>query len=177
MVVATDGPEAGRLLVGRRIKVPPSRGVTCLYYAAGESPLKEPVLVLNADEPGPVNHLAVMSDVAPAYAPPGAALVSASVLGVPPGDDAALEAAVREQLAGWFGPAVRRWRPLRAYRIRHALPDQTAPALDVPERPVKLDDGLYVCGDHRDTASLNGAMASGWRAAQAMAADLHAAAG
>jgi hypothetical protein len=37
-----------------------------------------------------------------------------------------------------------------------------------------VDDGLYVCGDHRDNASLNGAMASGWRAAQAVAEDLNA---
>jgi phytoene dehydrogenase-like protein len=172
VVVAADGPAAARLL-GDRIPQPATRAVCCLYYAADESPVGEPILVLNADEPGPVNNLAVMSDVAPGYAPPGAALVSASVLGDPAADDAALEAAVREQLAGWFGPAVRRWRHLRTYRIPDALPDQTAPALDVVERPVALGDGLYVCGDHRDTASLNGAMASGWRAAQAVAEALH----
>ncbi len=172
VVVATDGPAAARLLAGR-IPEPASRSVCCLYFAADASPLKEPVLALNADEPGPVNHLAVVSNVSPAYAPPGAALVSASVLGDPAADDAALEAAVREQLAGWFGPAVSRWRHLRTYRIRHALPDQTAPALDVPERPVFLDDGLFVCGDHRDNASIQGAMASGWRAAQAVAEELY----
>jgi hypothetical protein len=37
-------------------------------------------------------------------------------------------------------------------------------------------NSLNVCGDHRDTVSLNGAMASGWRAAQAVAEDRHAAA-
>jgi hypothetical protein len=62
---------------------------------------------------------------------------------------------------------------LRTYRIRHALPDQTAPALDKPERPVRLDDGLYVCGDHRDNASIHGALASGWRTAQSVAEDLY----
>jgi phytoene dehydrogenase-like protein len=177
VVVAADWPEAGRLLGGQGLKVPASRGVVCLYYAAEESPLREPIPVLNADEPGPVNHLAVMSDVAPGYAPPGAALVSASVLGPPPDDDVTLEVAVRGQLAGWFGPAVRRWRHLRTYRIPHALPDQAAPALEMPERPVLVDDGLYVCGDHRDNASIHGAMASGWRAAQAAAEALHAGGG
>ena len=34
-------------------------------------------------------------------------------------------------------------------------------------RPVGLGDGVYVCGDHRDTASIQGAMASGARAARA----------
>lgn len=70
IVVATDGPEAARLLDGR-VRDPGWRAVCCLYFAADESPVKEPVLLLNADEPGPVNHLAVMSDVAPTYARPG----------------------------------------------------------------------------------------------------------
>ncbi len=173
IVVATEGPEAARLLPGE-VRYPGSRAVCCVYFAADESPVKEPILLLNADEPGPVNNMAVMSDVAPSYAPPGAALVSASILGDPTSDDAALTAAVREQLTGWFGPVVRGWRHLRTYRIRHALPDQTAPALDEPERPVRLDDGLYVCGDHREHGSIHGALASGWRAAQAVAEDLYA---
>ena len=173
IVVATEGPEAARLLPGE-IRDPQSRAVCCLYFAADESPINEPVLVLNADEPGPVNNLAVMSDVAPSYAPAGKALVSVSVLGDPDQDDAALEAAVRTQLTSWFGSAISGWRTLRTYRIRHALPDQTAPALDEPQRPVRLDDGLYVSGDHRDHASIDGALASGWRAAQALAEDLYA---
>jgi len=36
------------------------------------------------------------------------------------------------------------------------------------ERPVRLENGLFVCGDHRDTASLHGAMVSGRRAAEAV---------
>ncbi len=171
VVMATDGTTATQFL-GDAVKAPGWRSVTCLYFAADASPVGEPMLVLNADEPGPVNNLAVMSDVAPSYAPTGKALVSASVLGDPPGDGAALEAQVRGQLAGWYGPVVKQWRHLRTYRIRQALPDQTAPALDVPARPVKVADGLYVCGDHRDNASIDGAMASGWRTAQAVSADL-----
>lgn len=171
VVVATESTTAATLLRGA-VKAPGWRAVTCLYFAADASPVGEPTLVLNADEPGPVNNFAVMSDVAPSYAPAAKALLSASVLGDPADDDASLEAKVREQLAGWYGPVAKQWRHLRTYRVRQALPDQTAPALDVPERPVKVADGLYVCGDHRDNASINGAMASGWRAAQAVAADL-----
>jgi phytoene dehydrogenase-like protein len=172
IVVATDGPTAARLLP-TDVRNPGSRAVTCVYFAADESPVKEPILLLNADEPGPVNNLAVMSDVAPTYAPPGAALVSVSVLGDPANDDESLTAAVRTQLTGWFGSTAEQWRHLRTYRIRHAQPDQTAPALDEPQRPVRLDDGLYVCGDHREHASIHGALASGWRCAQAVADDLH----
>jgi phytoene dehydrogenase-like protein len=170
-VVATDGPEAGRLL-REQIRPPASRGMTCLYFAADRSPIGEPLLALNADDPGPVNHVAVMSDVAPAYAPAGAALVAATVLGIPALEDPQVESAVREQLAGWFGAGVRGWRHLRTYRIPHALPDQTAPALDPSERPVALQGRLFVCGDHRDTATTHGVLHSGWRAAQAVAESL-----
>lgn len=37
-------------------------------------------------------------------------------------------------------------------------------------RPVQLSEGLYVCGDHRDSATLDGALKSGRRAAEAVLA-------
>jgi phytoene dehydrogenase-like protein len=170
VVVATEGLTAAKLLGWPEPK--PGRAVTCLYFAANESPIKEPTLVLDADNSGPVNNLAVMSDVSKSYAPPGQVLISASVLGDPTDDDAALTTSVRHQLLTWYGEKVNDWRHLRTYRIRHALPDQTAPALDPARRPVRISPGLYVCGDHRADASINGALYSGWQAAQAVAEDL-----
>ena len=38
-------------------------------------------------------------------------------------------------------------------------------------RPVQLGGRLYVCGDHRDTATLDGAIKSGRRAAEALISD------
>lgn len=169
VVVAADGPSAYRLLGGAA--APESAGVTCLYFAASRPPVEQPVLVLNGEGRGPVNNLCVPTAVAPGYGPPGASLVSATVLGVPP-DEGRLQGEVREQLAGWFGPAVGDWRHLRTYRIPHALPRQVPPALAEPQRPVRCQPGVYVCGDHRDNASINGAMASGRRAAEAVAEDL-----
>ena len=166
VVVAADGPEAARLTGA--VEAPAARAVTTLHYAAGRSPIGEPVLVLNGEGRGPVNDLCVPSDVAPSYAPPGAALVSATVLGVPPLADGALDAAVRGQLHGWFGAQVDGWRLLRVHRIPFALPAQPPAALVPAERPVRVRDGLFVCGDHRDTASIQGAMASGRRAAAAV---------
>ncbi len=166
IVVAADGPEAARLTGA--VEAPAPRATTCVYYAAERSPLGEPVLVLDGDGGGPVNDLCVPSDVAPSYAPPGASLVSATVLGVPALDDEDLDAAVRDQLRGWFGAQVRGWRRLAVYRIPYALPAQPPAALEQPERPVRLREGLFVCGDHRDTASIQGAMVSGRRAAAAV---------
>ncbi len=169
VVVATAAPEAGRL--AGLAPVPGGRGLTCLYYAAERSPVEEPILLLDGDGLGPVNNVAVPSVVARGYAPPGAALVSATVLGVPAHDDPALEAAVRAQLAAWFGAPARRWRHLRTYRIPFAQPEQAPPALTPWRRPVRIRPGLYVCGDHRDNASIDGALASGRRAAEAVLED------
>ncbi len=169
VVVATDGPAASRLLP--EVDDPGSRAVSCLAFAAEAPPVDEPTLVLAGEEPGPVNHLCVPSLVAPGYAPPGAALVSVSVIDRGGLDDAALERAVRAQLVGWFGTQVRGWRHLRTDVIAHAQPAQTPAALRPPARSVRLRPGLYVCGDHRDTASIDGALTSGRRAAEAVLRD------
>jgi phytoene dehydrogenase-like protein len=172
VVVATDGPTASGLLGGEP-PAPASMAATCLYFAADTAPVDEPVIVLDGDGQGPVNNLCVPSAVAPTYAPPGAALISAAVLDRPgfpkPAD---LEAAVLGQLADWFGSAVVGWRHLATYHIPHAQPAQPPGTLDPPQRPVRLRPGLYLCGDHRDNASINGALASGRRTADTVLEDL-----
>ena len=47
VVVAADGPEAARLTGA--VEAPAARAVTTLHYAAGRSPVGEPVLVLNGE--------------------------------------------------------------------------------------------------------------------------------
>jgi phytoene dehydrogenase-like protein len=173
VVVATDGPAAAKL-IGSEVTDPGSTGTMTLYYAAERPPVSEPILMLDGEGQGPVNHTVVMSNASPAYAPAGKALVAASVIGIPPQEDAELDHQARLQLSAWFGREVMDWALLRFYRIPHALPDQTAGKLDPWRRPVRLRPGLYVCGDHRDNASIDGAMTSGFRAAQAVMEDLDA---
>lgn len=168
VVVAAEGVGAARLLGDAIPSV--GQGVTCLYFAARQAPVEQPILVLNGEGRGPVNNLCVPTTVTPSYGRPGESLVSATVLGVH--EEGRLQAEVREQLGDWFGNAVKDWRHLRTYRIPYALPGQAAPALDVPERPVRWRPGVYVCGDHRDNASIQGAMVSGRRAAEAVLEDL-----
>ena len=166
VVVAADGPSASRL-VPEHVTDPGSRPVACLWYAADEAPTRSRAIVLDGEGRGPVNNLAVVSNVAPTYAPAGQALVAASVLGVGP-TDAGLDASVRAQLRGWWGAAVDHWRLLRLDRIDHAQPQQPPARLAQPRRPVRLADGLFVCGDHVDNASIQGALTSGRRAAEAV---------
>jgi len=169
VVVAADGAVAAQLL-GDAISSA-GQGVTCLYFAAQSPPIEQPILVLNGERRGPVNNLCVPTLVAPSYGPGDASLVSATVLGIPKNADRLLTE-VREQLGDWFGPAVKAWHHLRTYRIPYALPRQIPPALDTPERSVRWQPGIYVCGDHRDNASIQGAMVSGHRAAEAVLEDL-----
>ena len=166
IVVAADSSAASQLLGAPLHKA--WQGVTCLYFAAVTPPVSRPILVLNGEGKGPINNLCVPSVVSADYAPAGQHLVSVSVMGVPDQDAAELEIAVRDQLTEWYGPKVKGWRHLRTFRIPHALPQQFPPALETPQRPVKVTDEIYVCGDHRDNASINGAMVSGRRAAEAI---------
>lgn len=170
VVVATEAPEASRLtgVAG----LPGGRGLSCFYYAAERAPVNEPILLLDGDGTGPVNNVAVPNLVAPGYAPPGAALISATVIGRAAPDSGALEAAVRAQLARWFGAVATRWRHLRTYHIPFAQPDQPPGTLTPWQRDVRVRPGLYLCGDHRDNGSIDGAMTSGRRAAEAVLEDL-----
>jgi protoporphyrinogen oxidase len=165
VVVATDAFGAMKLVpeVGRRDWL----GVTCLYYQAPEPPVRGPFLVLNGERDGPINNLCVMSEVTGQPPPGEPALVSVTALGARDGVE--LEDAVLEQLHGWFGRQVRRWRHLKTYRIDRALPEQAPPLKGV--REPKIRAGLYVCGDHWHDASINGAIASGRRAAEAVIRD------
>jgi phytoene dehydrogenase-like protein len=163
IVIATDGTEAGKLVKG--FPDIETRAVTCLYYEAPQPPTKRPILVLNGEEKGLVNNLCVPSNVCSSYGNGKAHLISVSVLGNPFQDNDVADAAVKKELKQWFGADVAIWRLLRLYRVVNALPDQAPSALENPKREVRFQKGLYICGDHRDNASINGALESGRRTA------------
>ncbi|MGY8825986.1 MAG: FAD-dependent oxidoreductase [Candidatus Latescibacterota bacterium] len=99
--------------------------------------------------------------MAPDYAPANEALVSVTVLGAASADT---ERAVRRQLVDWYGNQVEVWRLLQTYYIPHALPKQR-PFLPL-DQSSRTGEQLYICGDHRASASLQGAMYSGRKVAE-----------
>jgi phytoene dehydrogenase-like protein len=169
IVIAADGPSAARLIGEVE---PASRSVTCFYYAVEEPPASGPLLFLNGDGAGPVNNFAVISQVAPTYAPAGKHLVSTTVLGTHKLTEMQLSGFIIAQMKNWFGKVASTWQFLKGYYLTHAQPQQFPGALEPPQRPVRVRPGVYVCGDHRDNASIQGAMVSGRRAAEAVLADL-----
>lgn len=171
VVVAAGRREAARLLGEPSPR--PGRSVATLYFAVDTPPVEEPILVLNGDGTGPVNHLCVPSRVAPGYAPAGRDLVSVTVLPPVPADHGHLRDRVREQMTEWFGPGVRAWEHLRTFRIEEALPPQDPASGGVPRRNVLARPGVVVCGDHRRHGSIQGALQSGRRAAETVVARFH----
>lgn len=164
VVIAVDGSAAAQMLPG--LTAPAWRTVTCVYFAAPSSPIGAPVLALNGSGAGLVNNVAVMSDVAAGYAPAQQALVSVSVVKPTAADDASLAAQVQAELEGWFGSGVRSWRWLRSYRIERALPVRWPLERVVP---VAVRPGVWLAGDALSTPSIQGAMESGERVADAIA--------
>lgn len=169
IVIATDPSSAAGLL--RQPDLTVFNGVTTLYYAAEGRPLTEPILVLNGEDDGPVNHLCSPTEVAREYGPRGSSLLSLSALGRQDQSDDALDEAVREQMVPWFGMAVTDWKLLRIDRIPHAIPSQRPPALSGARKPLRVADGLFNCGDHTNFASINGAMESGRLVAEEILAE------
>jgi protoporphyrinogen oxidase len=164
VVVATDARDAARL-TGGEVTDPGVNGLTTWWFVADEPPVRRPVIVLDGNGTAAMNNVAVMSRVSPHYSPDERALVAASTP-----TTTTVEADVRKSLEDWFGPAVESWETMRVDVIERAQPRQLVG--EDPDQSVRLGSGLFVAGDHRQHASINGALTSGHRAADAVAARL-----
>ncbi len=168
VVVATDPWTAHRLLPD--LGTPPvAHGVTTVYHAAPVWPGQHGTLITDADQ-GPVANTVVVSVDAPAYAPSGRALVATSLLHGPDGPPDVGEPRLLAELSTLHQTDATGWERLATYDIPRALPAMPAPH-DF-RRPVRVGPGLYVAGDHRDTSSIQGALVSGRRVAEAVLRDL-----
>jgi hypothetical protein len=57
---------------------------------------------------------------------------------------------------------------LQTYQIPHALPSQTARQRTLPPAAIStIEKEVIICGDHKTTSSINGALTSGRVAAEA----------
>lgn len=170
VILATDPATAVDLLPG--LRRPAFHRLTTLWHVAPHAPTTEPVLIVDGDDPGPLSHTAVISEIAPTYSPDRRALVCSTVLGHDGTEPAKLELVVRERLSAVYGGTGRDWTHLTTRHLPAAVP-VVEPGHNF-RRPVRVLAGLYVCGDHRDSSSLQGALASGRRAARSALADLGA---
>lgn len=152
------------------VPLPRPRGLQTWWFATEAAPTDDAALRVDGRRRGPIVNTAVMTNTAPTYAPRGQHLVQATCVLPATATATTTEHEVRRQLAEVWDADTRPWRLLRRDDIAAALPAQDPPL--TPRRRVRLDDGRYVAGDHRDTASIQGALVSGQRAAEAVLRDL-----
>lgn len=164
VVIATDATDAARL-TGGEVEDPGANSLTSWWFTAPEAPVHRPVIVLDGNGDSAINNLAVLSQVAPSYTPDDRALVAVSTPRV-----GVAEADVRATLTEWYGGSVEDWETLRVDQIERAQP--RLPVGEDPDQSVRLPSGRFVAGDHRQHPSINGALVSGCRAADAVAARL-----
>ena len=163
VIVATDAPAAAALVPNADIRTD-GNSVTTWYHTVRTSELDAPlaggrsVITVDAQRGGPVINTVPLTYAVPDYAPAGHVLVSTSVLGV----DRVAEPEVREHLSYLYGSSTATWQYLAHYPIPYALPSMRAP-LKVAGAPGF--GPVILAGDHRATASIQGAMVSGRRAA------------
>jgi hypothetical protein len=169
-IVATDPVSAANLLPV--LPVPDMHGLTTYYFGADHAPIEEPTLVLDGDRREIIANTIVVSNAAPEYAPAGKSLIAASVVGAS-AISGASEAVIRVELARLYGQPTNDWELLEIVTIPHALPAAPPRQGDL-RKPVTVGDGLFLAGDHRDSPSIQGALAGGWRTAGAVLAHLGA---
>ncbi|WP_433302162.1 FAD-dependent oxidoreductase [Actinoplanes sp. CA-030573] len=170
-VVVATGPVAATTLLPQ-LPVPDMHGLTTFYFGADHAPLDEPTLLLDGDRREIIANTVVVSNAAPEYAPSGKSLIAASVVGVS-APSSASESVIRVELARMYGVPTDSWELLETVSIPEALPSARVPQANL-RKPVDLGDGLFVAGDHRDSPSIQGALAGGWRTAGAVLAWLGA---
>jgi phytoene dehydrogenase-like protein len=158
IIMATESGKLTDSVSGRPSKS--WHGVSCLYFSADEAPYKEGLIGLVSKPNQVVNNIAVMSNVSPQYAPPGKALIAVSCNTILTDSKDTIKAILQE-LAAWYGPKVMEWNFIKMYTIPKALPEQSIVSYDLDIQKSKINEHLYMIGDHMVQSSINGAMRSG----------------
>jgi len=163
VVVATDPAIAGVLLPG--LDLPVMRSGTTWWHLADAPGAAltggRAVLVVDPDRRGPLVNSVVVSNAASGYATHGRALVASTALGTA----GISQREVRDHLTLLYGVDTTNWDEVAVQRITATVP--AVPPGSPLRRPAS-HDGVFVAGDHRDTASIQGALVSGRRIADAV---------
>lgn len=169
VVLSVPASEAARLT---GLEMPTGRTGTINLYWQGASPLyRGNKLVLNANPRPFINNSVQISNIAPGYAPAGKHLLSATVVGVPKGDDESIFSRGLADLRSMFSGdqaaqlALDNYKPLAIYRIPYsqfAQPPGIHPFL--PDNVSGIPN-LYFASEFTEASSQNAAMNSGEKCA------------
>ncbi len=134
---------------------------TNVYFTASTSPVKEGILILNANKNSIVNNFCVISDISNSYSRTGKSLISVSLIGdYSYMSESLLAEQVTDEISRGFREASN-WTFLKSIHVKNALPNQKSVANHIPEDQIKISEGVYLCGDFLLNGSINAAMKSG----------------
>ncbi len=170
VVVATD-PVTARSLTG--IDRIPTKGIGCVtvFLRSAQEPGAGKRLVLDGTGQRSVNHVAPLSTVAPGYAPEGQHLIAAVLLGedvlVKPDEELIGRRALNDT-ATMLGLDATQLRVLSVVRVPFSQYRQPPRIFSTLPDVRTETHGLWLASEATVDSSLNGAMTSGERAAQAV---------
>ncbi|MCA6074527.1 protoporphyrinogen/coproporphyrinogen oxidase [Fulvivirga sedimenti] len=139
--------------------------VTNFYFSAESSSIGKPLIGLLPGEDRLVNNFCFMTDIYPGYAPAGSSLLSATVIG-PVADTSSFSERVRKEMEDVTG---RRLKEVGVFTIAQALPVIDDMQCFIQPTEAKIQEHIFLAGDHLLNPSLNAAMTSGRIAAEAVA--------
>jgi phytoene dehydrogenase-like protein len=151
IIVATDATTATQLL--GLSEIPKMVGCITWYHAVQSNPSGTGRIVIDGENRGPVINSLVISDISRNYAPAGFHLISTTT-GVN-----TTESDVRRHLALMWAVSTHDWQLIAKYEIPAALPLQNVGR--ALSQSHKVNDHLYIAGDHRTVPSQQGALFSG----------------
>lgn len=167
VVLATDLPNAARLTGGDE-KID-GRSCVCIYFATTQSLYNGPRLLVNANPDAFVSHASQLTNVSPAYGPKGQHLLSVTVLGDPEMSDEEVSKRCREEMASWFpNKDLATLRQVGFFRIRFSQFKQTPGIFATLPSNTLPTKGLFLAGEYTESSSIQGAITSGEKAAQAV---------
>lgn len=166
VIVATDPATAARLTpVTALQEVQETVGGVTVYLASSRRPPTGARMVLDGTRSLLVNEIAPVSEVQPAYAPPGRHLVAAQVLGHTELDPHELSERARLDVATMLQDAPGSWEVLEVVRTPHARFAQPPGIFRRLPANVTSIEGLTLASEATVDSSYNGAMISGETAA------------
>ncbi len=142
--------------------------VSNMYFTARKRPFEKPLIALNTLPGKLVNNIAVMDRISAGYSKNGDSLISMSLIG---DHSNAIQTALQEKVIAeikiWYPKAVN-WKHLKTYHIQYALPNDDEVINEPDYKAMRITAQCFVCGDHLLNGSINAAMKSGRRAAEAI---------
>jgi len=166
LIIATEPSQILPNLAGQ----PPSYVNTCnLYFRCDRSLLQEPIIALVNRQESLINNFCMLTDLSRAYAPdPDQHLLSVTLKHIPRQESIEVAHRVTNEIRHLTGQEDAQLDFLARYDIPRALPEVPAMQYDLPATQFRLSEDIYLAGDYLLNASLDAAMRSGRRAAEAM---------